>query len=137
VEGPSDKILFETLSVCKWAIDLNRKGIVIIDCAGKGGVKYFTGVCVLLGLNYFSVWDNDNQELNELNIEDKLLIDFIDNGRGLELSCDLEDILRKYDTSLKLSNSSNEKVQQSYDWAFNTKNWPNEFNKIKDFFDLE
>ena len=38
VEGESDKIFYQTIIESKWDIDIDKNGLSIIDCNGKGGV---------------------------------------------------------------------------------------------------
>lgn len=127
VEGASDKILFETLSREKWVVDLNKEGVSIIDCSGKTGVLYFTGVCRLLGLNYFAVWDKDDETTPDI------LASSLSENKGLELDRDLENVLKKKYTSLSFSGDSSKKIQQAHEWALSTKDWPDEFNPIRNF----
>ncbi|MFA6608506.1 MAG: AAA family ATPase [Candidatus Paceibacterota bacterium] len=127
VEGPSDKILFETLAKEKWAIDLNKEGISIIDCTGKTGVLYFTGVCKLLGLDYLSVWDKDDE------VTPTILAEAINSSNGLELDKDLETILQAKYTTLSFSSDSSKKIKQAYDWAISTMDWPSEFEQVRNF----
>ena len=127
VEGASDKILFETLCTDKWGIDFNKKGISIIECTGKGGVIYFTSVCKLLGLNYFSVWDGDGE------VTHSILKEAQDNGHGTEIVGDLETCLSSKYPTLIFSSSSEKKIQQAHKWAQETTDWPAEFEQIKTF----
>lgn len=127
VEGPSDKILFETLCKDKWNIDTNKLGISIIDCTGKGGVTYFTAACKLLDLNYFSIWDQDNETTPNLLNESK------NNGRGLELVPDLEGFLKTKYQSLIFSSDTEKKIQQAHKWASETTEIPSEFDVVKFF----
>jgi predicted ATP-dependent endonuclease of OLD family len=127
VEGPSDKILFETIAKEQWGIEIDKEGISIIDCSGKTGVLYFTGVCKLLGLNYFSVWDKDNEDTPDLLKKAQT------DGLGLELAQDLESVLKGKYPSLMFSTESSKKIEQSHEWALNTKDWPDEFDLIKKF----
>jgi len=127
VEGPSDKILWETLCKEKWGIDLNRSGISIIDCSGKGGVIYFTGVCKLLGLNYFSVWDGDDEAPHELLAEAQT------SGRGLEIEGNLEKFLKSNYADLIFSKDEAKKIQQAHEWAEKTTEWPAAFEPVKIF----
>lgn len=127
VEGPSDKILFETLCKEKWNIDLNRHGISIIDCTGKGGVIYFSGVCKLLALNFFAVWDGDGEKPHDLLVEN------LTENRGLQIEPNLEEFLKASDKSLTFSSESEKKTQQAYEWAKKCTNYPAEFNLVRDF----
>lgn len=127
VEGPSDKILWETLAREKWNIDLNKAGISIMDCTGKGGVIYFTGASKLLGLNLFSVWDKDDEDPHNL------LQESLSNGKGLELDPNLEDFMKSKYPGLSFSKNSEKKVQQAYEWSRDTEVWPDEFEVVKDF----
>jgi Predicted ATP-dependent endonuclease of the OLD family len=128
LEGPSDKILFETLTKGLWGLDINKLGISIIDCSGKGGVIYFTAVCRLLDIDYFSVWDNDDEETPEI------LQKSLAEHKGLELSKNLEDFLSKYFPDIVFSSNDSKKIQQCNEWATNTSTYPKEFDLIKDFF---
>jgi putative ATP-dependent endonuclease of OLD family len=127
VEGPSDKILFETLAKEKWNIDLNKEGVSVIDCSGKNGVQYFTGVCKLLGLQYFSVWDRDDEATP------KILDETLSASTGIELDKDLESVLKNKYPSLNFSADSSKKIKQAYDWATDTIDWPAQFESVKNF----
>lgn len=127
VEGSSDKILFETLAKEKWNIDINKEGISIIECSGKTGVLYFTGVCKLLGLNYFSVWDKDGEDTP------LILNDTLEVSLGVELDQNLESLLESRYPNLAFSSDSSKKIKQAFEWAISTTDWPNEFNSIKNF----
>lgn len=127
VEGPSDKILFETLAKEKWGIDINKEGISIVECSGKTGVLYFTGVCKLLGLNYFSVWDKDNETTPSM------LNETLTSSLGVELDKDLESVLRSKYPILTFSNDSSKKIEQAHSWALETVDWPTEFELVKNF----
>ena len=125
VEGDSDKILFTTLCEKMWKIDLDQQGVSIISCGGKGGVKYFIGVCHLVGFNdYFAIWDQDE------NLDDeKILIETLKKQKGLSIQPNLE-VLLNLDSRKEAA-----KVKNAYEWAFNasTEDVPIEFNKIKNF----
>lgn len=109
VEGDSDKILFSTLCENKWDVNLDEKGISIIECGGKGGVMYFLGVCRLIGFDdYFAVWDKD-ESLDNTN----LLEEAKNNSKGLELDSNLESVLGLPD------GDNAEKVKNAYEWAIN------------------
>ena len=107
VEGDSDKILFSTLCENKWGVNLDERGISIIECGGKGGVMYFLGVCRLIGFDdYFAVWDKD-ESLDNTNLLDEAK----NNSKGLEIDPNLESVL-------KLPDGDNaEKVKNAYEWA--------------------
>lgn len=112
VEGDSDKIFYQTLAELYWNYDLDRKGVSIISCGGKGGVAYFTGLCVAMGItNYYSIWDEDEPLDNS-----KLLNTTKLKGKGLELSPNLEVFLNN-SLDLQLSNNSSMKVKQAYEVA--------------------
>lgn len=124
VEGDSDKILFSTLCENKWGVNLDEKGISIIECGGKGGVVYFLGVCRLIGFNdYFAVWDKD-KSLDNTNLLDEAK----SNSKGLELNPNLESVL-------KLPDGDNaEKVKNAYEWAMNNDSKiPESFEAIEKF----
>jgi len=128
VEGDSDKILFSTLCEEKWGIDLDKNGISIISCNGKGGVNYFLGVCNLIGFEeHFAVWDKDPKDESYKPDRD-FLSESREKGRGMEINPNLEGFL-------KLSLNSKEKVKNAHDWALNVevKNIPKEF-KVIEFF---
>lgn len=124
VEGYSDKILFSTLCESKWNINLDERGISIIECGGKGGVAYFLGVCRLIGFNdYFAVWDKDEKLDNT-----KLFEEALSNAKGLELDPDLESIL-----SLP-SGDNAEKVKNAYEWAMDPiRKIPKNFELVENF----
>jgi predicted ATP-dependent endonuclease of OLD family len=112
VEGDSDKIFYQTLAELYWDYDLDRKGVSIISCGGKGGVAYFTGLCVAMGItNYYSIWDED-EPLDNAKLLNKTKLD----GKGLELSPNLEIFLNNT-LGLQLSNDGSMKVKQAYEVA--------------------
>lgn len=125
VEGDSDKILFSTLCEEKWGIDLDKKGISIISCNGKGGVNYFLGVCDLIGFeDYFAIWDKDEDLENE-----NFLNQAETDNKGLCLDPNLESFLG-------LPESKNaEKVKNAHNWAMAIEidEIPIEFERVKNF----
>jgi len=124
VEGDSDKILFTTLCESRWNINLDEKGISVIECGGKGGVVYFLGVCRLIGFeDYFAIWDKDD-ELEHTTLLDEAK----QNGKGLELDPNLESVL-------DLPGGDNaEKVKNAYEWATNgTIQIPANFGEVENF----
>lgn len=128
VEGASDKILWESLCNQKWGFDLNKIGVSILDCTGKGGVKYFVGVSKLLGLDYFAVWDSDDEKPGEM------LQELLTNGRGLEIAPNLEMFLNeKYPKTAPFSDNESRKVEEAHKWVALSSDWPEEFNVVKDF----
>lgn len=127
VEGSSDKILWESLAKDKWNIDLNKLGISIIDCTGKGGVVYFTGVCRLLHLNYFAVWDSDEEKTPDLLKISK------DEGKGLELIPNLEQFLSSKYSDCSFSVNEGKKIKEAHQWVQKTTLLPGEFNVVKEF----
>ena len=125
VEGDSDKILFSTLCEEKWNIDLDKNGISIISCNGKGGVNYFLGVCNLIGFeDYFAVWDKD-EDLDS----DNFLTQAETDTKGFCIDPNLESFL-----SLPESKNA-EKIKNAHEWALNVNvdDIPNDFNQIKIF----
>lgn len=128
VEGDSDKILFSTLCEKRWDIDIDKKGVSIISCGGKGGVSYFVGVCKLIGFeDYFAVWDKD-QDLDKSEFLDKAGIE----NKGLELIPNLEVFL-----GLAQGNDA-DKVKNAHEWALDEKNiLPTEFEVVKNFLNGE
>jgi len=126
VEGDSDKILFVTLCEEKWNIDLDKKGISIIECGGKGGVAYFIGVCSLIGFeDYFAIWDKDDA------IESTILVDSLQKNKAVEIDPNLESFL-----GLPEGHDS-QKVKNAHQWAINTDTIPEEFSPIQIFLDGE
>ena len=133
VEGDSDKILFTTLCEEKWDIDLDKLGISVIACGGKGGVNYFLGVCKLIGFeDYFAIWDEDPNDEN-YNPEKDFLSECLEDNKGLEIIDNLE-------TFLSLPSSVNSrKVKNAFEWAVNVNldQLPEEFVNIKKFLSEE
>lgn len=129
VEGNSDKILWTTICEKRWGLDLNKEGVSIIECGGKGGVNYFIGVCKLVGIqNYFAIWDQDSEE--EYNPRKDLLEETRNNGKGIEIPNNLEKFLK-----LPQGNEAN-KVKNAYEWAINENNKiPDLFLKVKNFLE--
>ena len=94
VEGDSDKILFETLCEEKWDIDLDKQGISIIACGGKGGVNYFLGVCELIGFDdFFAIWDEDPED-ESYSPDKDFFSNMLTNKKGLEIKGNLEKFLK-------------------------------------------
>lgn len=132
VEGASDKIFYTTLFEEKWDVDIDKIGLSIIDCSGKGGIIYFAGLCSALGMNnYFAVWDSDD------DVEDKykVLADLIDKKRGLELSPNLEVFLNSKIESVNLNPNSKDKIKPAFELASSIAmiDIPEELNTVKQF----
>lgn len=125
VEGPSDKILWTTLLEEKWGIDIDKEGISIIECNGKGGVIYFIGVCRLCGIeDFFAVWDQDADE-EYIDIHENL--NYASGKKsGLEIPGNLEKFLKL---------TTGNKVKNAYEWAssINVEEIPEDFVKVKEF----
>lgn len=130
VEGDSDKILWSTICSEKWGIDLDKKGIAVIECGGKGGVNYFIGVCRMMGIDYFAIWDQDDDNLNP---EVNCLSDALSDSRGYEIPGNLEIFLRSKFSQAQFR--ENNKVEDAYNWAISVNNSdiPSEFIVVKDF----
>jgi putative ATP-dependent endonuclease of OLD family len=125
VEGDSDKILFSTLCEDKWNIDLDKEGISIISCGGKGGVIYFLGVCKLIGIeNLFAIWDEDEDVENT-----GLLDEALSNNKGFSIEPNLESFLGLPD------GDGAGKVKNAYNWASGVEPdaIPDGFNTVKNF----
>lgn len=124
VEGDSDKILFSALCETKWDINLDERGISIIECGGKGGVEYFLGVCRLIGFDdYYAVWDKD-ESLDSTSLLDETTQKF----KGLELDPNLETVLGLPD------GDGAKKVKNAYEWATNKDTKvPKDFEQIRTF----
>ncbi|SDB30336.1 Predicted ATP-dependent endonuclease of the OLD family, contains P-loop ATPase and TOPRIM domains [Flavobacteriaceae bacterium MAR_2010_188] len=131
LEGDSDKIFYQTICEEHWDYDLDKNGVSILSCGGKGGVSYFTGLCEAMGIeNYYSIWDADEKLDNVKLLEKTVLI-----GKGLELNPNLEVFLNEK-LNLDLSGESSVKVKQAYEIASNnlTTELSNElFNELKLF----
>ncbi len=133
VEGDSDKIFYQTLCEEYWDYDLDRNGVSILSCGGKGGVSYFTGLCVAMGIEeYLSIWDADEELDNG-----KLLESTKSKSKGLELAPNLEVFLND-SLGLELSSDGSMKVKQAYQVAKETMNRENSellFGVIKEFLE--
>ncbi len=127
VEGDVDKILWTTLCEKRWNFNLNKEGVTIIECGGKGGVNYFIGVCRLVGIqDYFAIWDEDNQE--EYSPRKDWLSETKNDDKGIEIPGNLEKFL-----GLPESEDA-KKVKNAYEWATNENNEiPDLFLKVKSF----
>ena len=125
VEGNSDKILITTICEERWNLDLDRLGVVIIECGGKSGVNYFVGICHAIGIeNYLAVWDQDQK--NSYNPR----IDWLNqiNDKGIEIPGNLE----KY-CCIQGSNDAS-KIENAYKWAVDPTNViPTLIDKIRIF----
>lgn len=133
VEGDSDKIFWSTLLEDKWGIDLNKKGISIIECGGKGGVIYFTGVMRLMGIDCFhAIWDRDTASDGDAQGQ---LPYAIANGKGLELDPNLERFLASHNITVR-TGTQGSKVDKAYAMAISLtpETIPTELNVIKDLF---
>lgn len=131
VEGASEKMMISTICEVKWSLDIDKLGISIIECGGKSGVIYFSGVCKGLGIkDFYGIWDEDG----EVKRQD-LLSEMIANKNGIELVPNLEIFLNQKFDGLNLSSNSNIKVQQIYDWVISChpENIPVEFDGLKNF----
>lgn len=131
VEGDVDKILWTTICEKRWNINLNEKGISIIECGGKGGVNYFVGVFKLVGIqDYFAIWDEDNEEYYKP--KEDWLTKIKNSDKGIEIPGNLEKFLRLPER--KRAN----KVKNAYKWAINkNNNIPELFLKVKEFLEKE
>ncbi|MEJ8802146.1 ATP-dependent nuclease [Pontibacter sp. H249] len=130
VEGDTEKMLISTICGHHWQLDLDSLGVSVIECGGKAGVVYFTGVCKLLGVTqYFGLWDKDKDVEKE-----GLLKGMLSNGNGYEFDPNLEAFINSKDEEAKLSSSGN-KIKQIHDWVINChpENMPSEFDALKKF----
>lgn len=127
VEGDADKILWTTICEKRWGLDLNKEGVSIIECGGKGGVNYFVGVCKLVGIqDYFAIWDQDNE--GEYTPRKDWLGETKNGDKGIEIPGNLEKFL-----GLPEGENAN-KVKNAYEWAINESNEiPELFLKVKQF----
>jgi predicted ATP-dependent endonuclease of OLD family len=137
VEGHSEKILFTEILKRKWSIDINEKGISIIECSGKGGVIYFLGLCAAMGMsNFFGIWDQDDDTIDDpKNILPRVLA----KGIGLELSPNLEGFLNSSIPGLNMNPKGVDKVKQAFEWAqsVDLEKIPKEFDLITSFLTNE
>lgn len=129
VEGDADKILWTTLCEKRWNFDLNKNGVSIIECGGKGGVNYFVGVCKLVGIqDCFAVWDQDSDE--EYSPRKDWLAK-IKDIKGIEIPGNLEKFLDLPEEK------DADKVKNAYEWANNKNNKiPELFLRIKNFLGI-
>lgn len=87
VEGASDKIFISTLFESVLDVDLDALGISVVECGGKNGVKYFLGVCKMLGHGgYFAIWDNDQEDTASM----PLFTAALSEGKGIEYTPNFE-----------------------------------------------
>jgi putative ATP-dependent endonuclease of the OLD family len=120
VEGVSDKIFFTRYIEEIYDFDINWEGISIIECSGKMGVLYFIWVCRGLWIDYFAVWDKDNEN----SIEDNhwLFSATITELLWMELDKNLEDFLEREGYNLPFGKK--EKIKNALEinissiWAF-------------------
>ena len=130
VEGDSDKILWTTLIEEKWNIPLNKNGISIIECGGKGGVMYFIGVMRLMGItDYFAIWDRDSGSDPDAQGQ---LKSTKDSNSGMELVPTLEKFLKKHFPEQQFRDDY--KIEDAYKFAneVEVEKIPNEFIVLKD-----
>lgn len=107
---------------------------MVIECGGKGGVIYFSGLCMAMGMdNFYAVWDADEE------VEDKhsILATLQKKGQGLELNPNLEIFLNSKIKDLNLNPNSNDKIKQAFDWAtaVDPQIIPAGFEQLKLFFE--
>ncbi|SDR88111.1 Predicted ATP-dependent endonuclease of the OLD family, contains P-loop ATPase and TOPRIM domains [Maribacter dokdonensis] len=132
VEGASDKIFYTTIFEEKWNIDIDKIGLSIIDCNGKGGIIYFGGLCSALGMNnYFAIWDSDDEAIDKY----KVLSNLSEQNKGLELVPNLETFLNSKIEGANLNPNSKDKIKPAYELAISidVAHLPEEFNLIKQF----
>lgn len=129
VEGPSDKIFWTTICKKRWNFDLDKEGVSIIECGGKGGVNYFIGVCKLVGIqDYFAIWDQDIKE--EYKPRKDWLKETKDKEKGIEIPGNLEKFLKLPE------GDEASKVKNAYEWAINqNKKIPDLFLGVKNFLE--
>lgn len=134
VEWESDKVLFENLCK-KWSINIDELGVSIIQCCGKTGVVYFVGVCYLLWIDYFWVWDKDATKKNwEISDIRNHLARTQWEGRWIEMVDNLEEELHRIDTTY---NKYADKVKNAFVWsqAIQAENIPDIFTPIKKYIE--
>jgi len=113
VEGDSDKIFWTTLLESKWNVSINKKGISVIECGGKGGVIYFIGVMRLMGItNFFAVWDKDSGADPDKHGQ---LAFALKAGCGLQIEPTLEKFLKT--RFPKSEFRSDHKIEDAYKWS--------------------
>ncbi len=130
VEGDSDKILWTTLIEEKWKIPLNKNGVSIIECGGKGGVMYFIGVMRLMGISdYFAIWDKDSGSDPDTHGQ---LKNSLENKAGLEIAPTLEKFIKAYFPEQQFRDDY--KIEDAYKWAseVDTDKIPKELTVVKD-----
>lgn len=137
VEGDSDKIMWTTLLEEKWKIAVDKEGISIIECGGKLGVLYFIGVCRLMSIEYFSIWDEDDG-CDSIIDSHNLFPVTIAEGRGLQVEGNLEMFLRNKFPEEKypqFSFSQSNKVENAFTWAseIDVESIPEEFRVVQNF----
>lgn len=129
VEGDSDKILWTTIIEEKWNIPLNKNGISIIECGGKGGVMYFIGVMRLMGItDYFAIWDKDSGSDPDTFGQ---LKSSLESKVGLEIVPTLEKFLKSYFPDQQFRDDY--KIEDAYKWASEVtpENVPTELNVLQ------
>lgn len=134
VEGSSDKILWTTLIEEKWKISLNKNGISVIDCGGKGGVMYFIGVMRLMGIkDYFAIWDKDSGSDTDTHGQ---LKSSLESDAGLEIAPTIEKFLKKYFPKQQFRDDY--KIEDAYKWAseVQAENIPTELHVLKHKLDV-
>jgi len=130
VEGDSDKILWTTIIEDKWGILLNKNGVSIIECGGKGGVMYFIGVMRLLGItDYFAIWDKDSGADPDTHGQ---LKSSIESKTGLEIEPTLEKFLKRHFPDQQFRDDH--KIEDAFKWAneVTLDKIPMELNLVKD-----
>lgn len=130
VEGDSDKILWTTIIEEKWKIPLNKNGISIIECGGKGGVMYFIGVMRLMGIvDYFAIWDKDSGSDPDAHGQ---LKSSLESKNGLEIVPTLEKFLKTHFPEQQFRDDH--KIEDAYKWAseIEADEIPAELNLVKD-----
>lgn len=125
VEGPSDKVFISVMAKDRWNIDLDSKGITIVNCGGKSGVNFFVGVCLISGVDdFFAIWDSDDENYSP---QRNCLPEAENLGKAIQIEGNLERLIG-------ISSSSDRKIRNAYDWIKNPGNSvPEIFLPLKDF----
>jgi len=95
VEGPSEKYGLPKLLKLS-GCDIENFSVSIIPAWGKTKIKNYQMICKVFGIDYFTIYDNDNNdkiEDNELTNENTAIKNNAENGKKTRFSTSFEDKL--------------------------------------------
>jgi len=92
VEGPSEKYGLPKL-LKLFGCDVENFSVSIIPAWGKTKIKNYQMICKVFGIDYFTIYDNDNAEDDEPTNENTAIENNVENGRKTKFSTSFEEKL--------------------------------------------